>query len=362
MIKLLLLASVFIISNSVHSKENMKFHMQNIFTSYVELFKGDIPKSKKKKNLHNLEKYLLSSKVDKLIDSPVMTPIRKTIKESFLEIKLAHKKGEDNYVDYRVKNLISTCIACHSQLPSKFFKSVKARAAYKDLSFVDQFNMAKLLRDYQMASQLLLSEIQKDLSRVRYFRDIEKNLDILVGIHLTHLNDKDLLIKEIKKLSLNTSFSILISQYTENIQKQLKKWEGINLDNTNVFNLIKKYLKPIESELVDLQIVKNDYLVTTSTMKATLSQYILTSFDTKKLPEALYWRGLIESEYTSLDLYSLGELYHTECILRFPKSRFAKKCYQSLEKSIMYGFTGSSGTHIPQTTKKELKKLRDLIK
>ena len=109
--------------------------MQNIFTSYVELFKSDISQSKKKKNIHNLEKYLLSPKVDKLINSPVMTPIKNVIRESLNEIKVAHEKGDDEYVNYRVKNLISTCIACHSHLPAKSFKAVKNKGAYKNLTF-----------------------------------------------------------------------------------------------------------------------------------------------------------------------------------------------------------------------------------
>jgi hypothetical protein len=336
--------------------------MQNIFTSYIELFKGDISQSKKQKNLYNLEKYLLSSKVDKLIDSPLMTPIRKTIKESFVEIKDAHKKGENEYVDDRVKNLISACIACHSQLPSKAFKSVKARSAYKDLNFFDQFNMAKLLRDYDKASQLLVAEINKDIQQVKGFQKIEEKLDSLVEIHLGHMDNSEGLLKELRKLSINSNYALLISNYTDNIVKQLAEWKKIDLNNTDEFDLIKKYLKPIETELSELQYKNNSFIVSTSIMKSVLAQYILTSFDTKKLPEALYWRGLIENEYSSLDLYSLGELYHTECILKFPKSSFAKKCYKRLEDSIKFGFTGSSGTHIPKATLNELKKLKDLLK
>jgi hypothetical protein len=222
--------------------------------------------------------------------------------------------------------------------------------------------MAKLLRDYDMATQLLITEINKDISHGKGFRKIEEKLDTLVEIYLSHLDDKKTLILELKKLSINSNYSLLISNYTDNISKQLKKWNSIDLNNTNTFTLIKKYLRPIETQLTELQYKNNEYIVTTAIMKSVLSQYILTSFDTKKLPEALYWKGLVESDYSSLDLYSLSELYHTECILKFPKSPFAKKCYKSLEDSIKYGFTGSSGTHIPKETIKELKKLKDLMK
>ena len=339
--------------------------MQNIFTSYVKLFNGKLEKKEKEKTIKDLERFLLSARFKKLIDSPAMTPIRETLEKSFREIKVAHNKGEDAYTDYRVKNLISTCIACHSQLPSTAFKAVKKRKSYEKEEFHDRLNMALLLRDYEHASSILKDEVQKDIIRGKDFRAIETKLNLLTSIQLSKLNNKKKLLSYLSSLKLHSNYTLLIDAYTGSIKKSLKRWKGIEtsrITEKKLSKLLKKFLMPIEKGLSNIYFSTQKDIVTMAQMKSILSEFILLNPESKKIAEALYWRGAIENKYTALDIYSLGELYYKECISKYPQSPFAKKCYKNLKKSIEMGFTGSSGTHIPQAILLELKSYKKMIK
>ena len=94
-------------------------------------------------------------------------------------------------------------------------------------------------------------------------------------------------------------------------------------------------------------------------MHGILSNYLLENPKTTLKTEILYWFGLLEN--TSPSIYSLGDLYLVDCIKMSPKSKYAKKCYDSYSKSITFGFSGSAGTHIPADIQLELDELQKLI-
>ncbi|MDO9181111.1 MAG: hypothetical protein Q7U04_01820, partial [Bacteriovorax sp.] len=60
--------------------------------------------------------------------------------------------------------------------------------------------------------------------------------------------------------------------------------------------------------------------------------------------------------------FSLGDLYLKDCIRKYPASPYAKKCYQEYSDSIEAGYSGSSGTDIPASERRELLKLKSLLK
>ena len=93
-----------------------------------------------------------------------------------------------------------------------------------------------------------------------------------------------------------------------------------------------------------------------------LLNYLVENPNTELAPEILYWLSLVEHRMSQTYFFSLGDLYLKDCIKKYPTSPYAKKCYQEYADSIEAGYTGSAGVDIPVEEKRELIKLKSLLK
>jgi hypothetical protein len=82
--------------------------------------------------------------------------------------------------------------------------------------------------------------------------------------------------------------------------------------------------------------------------------------DEVRSAEPLYLAGLSYEVMEDLGLWDLHEFYYLACIKKSPHSETARCCYRQYERSIYFGYTGSSGTSIPWTIQQRLKELNVL--
>ena len=85
----------------------------------------------------------------------------------------------------------------------------------------------------------------------------------------------------------------------------------------------------------------------------------------KRSSEALLMAGaaydLLEDHFVS----RLSDLYYESCIRNSPHSAIAEKCFQRFEQNMLFGYSGSAGTFLPddvQDLKKELRVLAEVKK
>jgi hypothetical protein len=76
--------------------------------------------------------------------------------------------------------------------------------------------------------------------------------------------------------------------------------------------------------------------------------------------EALLLLGQIYHRVNHHLFFRFGEMYLKACVQEYKKTRVAGDCYNALEQMITEGFTGSSGTKIPDDEEVELMKLKRL--
>ena len=79
------------------------------------------------------------------------------------------------------------------------------------------------------------------------------------------------------------------------------------------------------------------------------------------IPEVLYWLAVVDREMTNSIFYSFADLYLKECMLKFPESGTAMKCYKEYESEMIFGYTGSAGTNIPREVLEDLKYLKTFV-
>ncbi len=76
--------------------------------------------------------------------------------------------------------------------------------------------------------------------------------------------------------------------------------------------------------------------------------------------EALYLLALSTSASPEPLLWDLDMLYLEACVRQHPHSTFAKRCFDSYQERIFFGYTGSGGVHVPDDELDKLGTLRRL--
>ena len=151
------------------------------------------------------------------------------------------------------------------------------------------------------------------------------------------------------------------SYLEENIDEWIKQIKQFKMPSSGkgIDFLVKTVLDPIESEIRNGD--PNNFLVPLHSMQGILSRNMAMSKDAKNSAMSLYWLGLIENSFHEDFMFSLGDMYLKRCINDFSKSKFAEKCFEAIKESYTLGFTGSSGTNLPNDIKVELNELKAKI-
>lgn len=359
--------------------------MHKIFKSYIELlpyasnelrFKD--PRSEKliKNNLSAILSAFQTAKHSKVIQSPGMQPSLEAVEDHLKLTEASFKANNLHFARVRLKATAELCISCHTQLPDSkkgkllsHFENVKMTNFENDYERGDFFF---LLRDYPKALKFYQKEIEQRLEKNKklkatsksdkaFFSDftieasLRRILSIYTKVHydpvraLTtlepYLNQKQ---KQIYPASITRS----LAEWNNSLKEWKKSPFKGNIDNgKELVQFLEKH--PVDEESTDV-----DLLI----LAGVLYRFINKNPDSANIPMALYHLGKIDNFLEHSYLYSLGELYLKRCIINYSSSPFARKCFKEYEDIIEFGFTGTSGTHIPAEEQAELKRLKSFIK
>ena len=80
--------------------------------------------------------------------------------------------------------------------------------------------------------------------------------------------------------------------------------------------------------------------------------------DPKTTQELLYYLAMCERSLSPLNWYSLNEIYLKECVVKFPKQPFSKKCYESYRSGMEERFIGR---RVPEEIQNSIDALKDYL-
>lgn len=383
---LMLLALLSIQSFSMTGPEEKKTTrevMNKALSSFVNLqpYIHDSNKFYDKKNdeyinvqLQNIIDVFKSGAHNPKLNAPGFKPSFDTIGVYLNATKAAFNSPHKGFARNRLQSLSGLCMSCHTQLAaqgsSRFSSSLKA--VRRD-SFENDFEYAEflfLLRDFTASARYyerVLDDVKSvDLkskkSSTFNFDNYKRALQRLVTINIKISYKPDVALRYIEKYATDRLLPPIVREdfvnwtsQIKDLQKNYQPWNVANADELMRFE--KKYLGGLDEEgLGD----------GASDMKLLALTGVLTKFlnfkpNSKEAPRALYWLGIAEERLNFSFFYSLGEMYLKECVERYPKHAYAKKCYQKYEEIITTGFSGSAGTDIPSDEQKELNRLKSLI-
>jgi Glu-tRNA(Gln) amidotransferase subunit E-like FAD-binding protein len=374
LIAVLLLALSLTVVGRSKNKANAKLAMQSVFTNYLHLLRAVSSQTEQvdialvRKHIEKIRLAFKKAMESKKLDNVSFHPSIEIMQQNLISLERINENGDADYFNYQVKKMMGICLSCHTQLPPG-----KVSGKYRDnqrkiervlKSKKEQAMMAYFLRDYDRAINLYQSELDQNLKSSQSALVSNNLLMAILKIYLVNTRRDQEAQDYFKELlaanKLSSENKKMVSGWIKQLgSKKQKKNRGAHFKTTDLKALIQAEIGPIEKDLVGQNI--DEYAVDIFRTKRILYEYLGHGADKDILPEILYWLGLIENQEHSLALFSLGDMYLKECIYHWPGNRFAKKCLKAYENSVLAGYTGSAGTHIPNEVKNELKKLKDLI-
>ncbi len=299
-----------------------------------------------------------------LLKEQSLLPSATILEESLASIEDSLKDKNMNYARLRFNSTRSICLSCHTQLDWKagpdIIEKVNELSSELKLSNVDKGDIYSIVRDYTRASQYYLSELQNKTIRGDSTSETSLLRKIL-HIYLTGLTNVSAAENffTVNQSSMNLSrFSLmLVNDWLSEIQVWSKLDKNISQMTTDEF--ISVYKKR-DAELDDSRDGARE--VINYLLLGKIGKTMMNTSDTgKDRAELLYYLGMADRYVDSNFLFNLSDLYFKECIRNYPKSKFAKKCYESYEDSVYQSFSGSAGVFIPSDIRAELKELKQLL-
>jgi tetratricopeptide (TPR) repeat protein len=328
--------------------------------------------------LTDLQKAFKNAKHVNLLKIPGFKPSLETIDGHIQDTIDSVNSKSKVFAHARLKAMTALCVSCHSGISDKVARNAfgDAIASVKRDQFESDFQYANYLylvrkfteakTHYEFAIRSATAKVDK-APKGALLDDKVVNGDIYTSLRRV--------LSIFTKISLRPDRAIdflnrykndkNISKYTRtDIDlwiKSLEKWKNFDINSVkNINDFIAKNLAPLENSKDKVN--TGDHDITLLISSGVLTKYLNDNPKSDLTPNILYWLAVAERRLSTTYFFSLSDLYLKECMIQFPKSSIAKKCYQEYEDNVIFGYSGSSGTDIPSEERRELERLKTLIK
>jgi hypothetical protein len=276
------------------------------------------------------------------------------------------KTGKKDYAQWKLKQITSTCVECHSSLPERYPSSFqKGELVLDESKFKDPYNLGigqLIVRRYFEAKASFRKSVQ-DHFISNEMTDILLPMKQLVLIDTKILKNADDLYKNLltyqKKKNLPPDVVNKINRWLE----RLRIWKNKKIISSGIKNdaeakkLINKELLPLEDKITFDNSKDIDLLF----VSGLLANYLYRHPKSKLAPDIGFWIGWTEKYLKADNYFETGDLYFQQCILKYSDHPIAQKCLSEYKDSVIFDFTGSSGTHLPPDVQRELNFYESLI-
>ena len=362
-------------------QEQAKAVMSNVYDSYIKIIPyaystnkriSGLGNKKEKeellKNLNDLSEYFKNASHAKFFQRPGFKPSLEAIKNHLEETIMSVEADNFMFAQKRLNVVGALCVTCHSQLPESVSKNafrdnIKKEKRERFDSDFSYANYLFLVRRFDEAKKYFEKSIEVSLSATgkganqELVASLRNIIAIDTKIKFNYNKANAFISKWEKDARLSKDDQKMIHRWSDS----LKLWKGFDPAN------VKSMPEFIEKNLNRLDLKKEIIFTGEEDITFLISSGVLLNFlvenpETELAPEILYWLSLAEHRLSQTYFFSLGDLYLKDCVRKYPASPYAKKCYQEYADSVEAGYSGSSGTDIPVSEKRELTKLKALLK
>ena len=314
-----------------------------------------------------LKSAIITAKHDSLIKEDLFAPSYSLINENIAGSLEAFKLGNKDYAHWRLKEITSLCIDCHTRMPISHASSFQnGELAIDEKKFENIYNLGiaqLIVRRYTDAKSSFTRSIQDKLIK-KDMKDIILPFKQILLIDAKVFKNPDNLTAFMDEYKSREDLPEEVRSSISSWLVRLKHWKGNKMltgglkNDKEVERFIAKELAPLKKK----SIYAGGYDVDLLISSGLLSNYFFENPTSTKAAEISYWLGWAEKYLKRENFFGSGDLFLKQCIKHYPKNPTAKKCLEEYKDSVEFEFSGSAGTSIPKDVQKELDDLEKLIK
>jgi hypothetical protein len=274
-----------------------------------------------------------------------------------------YKAGHFDDARFTLHNMTDNCIACHSSLPEgrkfpdadRFFAKLNAN----ELPPLERAHFMIVSRQFDKALESMEQQFMA--------KDIDPALVPILGSFTDYLKVSISVKSDFQRPQKVLRHLIERPSTPLHVKQQLQRW----LAALNEMPKLKPFDKPslaTAKQLIDegrklMEFARDrDGLVHYMTAEAVLQRFIRGQPDGgPAVAEAYYLLGATAGMTEHSFWITRSDFYYETAIRLAPEAAFAPKALAQLEESLILGYTGSSGTNVPDDVELLLAELRTLI-
>jgi hypothetical protein len=272
----------------------------------------------------------------------------------------ALKGGNTEYAKNSLRMVTSYCISCHTrtdQGPS--FPSLPLSPKTKSLSPFAKAQLFAATRQFDRS----LSEFEKIIKDksiasqqpIDWGKAVRHAFTLSIRVKQDPIKTEQIM-KDIKSLPATPE---LFREFTKAWETSIAQWKGESKKTFENELALLQEAERLLKKAEGMQKYPLDHSADIEYLRVSvLAHEILSRFPQgTKTAEALLLAGTAYDVLGDRLISPLPELYYEACIEKSPKTPVAKTCYSRYKSNIDFGYTGSSGTSIPEDISTHLKNL-----
>ncbi|MDP3232411.1 MAG: hypothetical protein Q8N26_06525 [Myxococcales bacterium] len=281
-----------------------------------------------------------------------------------LETRRRFTFGDRETVPSRVRTLMSLCFTCHSRerAPADYQDMEKHLDAMK-LSPFDKAQYLAATRQFDKAidayGALIAQPAKDERSLLVQARAIKDLLTLLVRVK----DDPKAADVFLEGLAKREDVAPFLKRPVAAWRKDVLAWkkEGFDAQRASAKDLFAKAKALVRQASGPRSYLPDEtYVVAYLRASAYLNLALHKNPALPQRGEALFLLGLCTGALKSPLLWDVDLLFFEACIRENPKSALARQCFTQLSDRLYFGYTGSSGTHLPEDELERLSTLRAL--
>lgn len=272
--------------------------------------------------------------------------------------------GDRDTVPSRVRTLTSLCFGCHTRERSAAdFEDVEKRLGALELAPSDKAQFLAATRQFDKAvdayGAIIAAPAKSERALLTQARAIRDLLTILVRVK----DDPKAAEVFLEGLSTRGDVAPYLKHSISAWRRDVALWKKEHFDARKA---TAKELFGKAKALVQKANGPRTYLPDEANEVAYLRASAYLNLALNKAPtfpqrgEALFLLGLCAGALKSPLTWDVDLLFFEACVRENPKTALAKQCFTQLSDRLYFGYTGSSGTHLPDDELERLATLRAL--
>lgn len=272
--------------------------------------------------------------------------------------------GEVEAVSLRVRTLTSLCFTCHSRerAPADF-ADVQQRLDGMKLAPLEKAQAQAATRQFDAALEtyraLLDSKPANERALLEYARALQDTMAILVRVKDDAKATAALLDALAKRDDLPPFMRGTVAAWRADVAAwQKERFDALKASPEALYRRAQELVQQANGARTFLADERHDvaYLRASGYLNLALGK----NPKLKTRGEALSLLGVCAGALKSPLLWDVDLLFFEACVRENPKTKLARRCFQQLSDRVYLGYTGSSGTHIPEDELERLTELRAL--